>query len=142
MALEAQGVRVYWCTSTAASTASASALIAEVNDFTGPGGAAGIIDVSHLLSTAREKLVGLRDEGQLSLTLNYSATDAAHINLRADRAARTKKKCVIEFGDTTGTYGFFDAYCMQYSISGAVDNKITANAVLEITGAVSYATVV
>jgi len=34
----------------------------------------------------------------------------------------------------------FFAYCQQFSVAGAKDDKITANAALEITGAVNWST--
>jgi hypothetical protein len=120
--------------------------IAEITDFNGPGGAAAIIDITNLQSTAKEKLIGLRDEGQLSLTLNYNATDAGQAGLRADRAERTKNLYDILFTDVAKSASAmpsradFFAYCQQFSEQGAVNNKISANAVLEITGAVNYST--
>jgi hypothetical protein len=141
MAFESQGTEFYWSTSTAASTA-AGALVGEVTDFSGPGGQANIIDVTHLNSTAKEKLVGLRDEGQLSMTLNLSFSDAGQIALRADRASRSKRKAVIKFNDNTTdaakTKAIFDGYVLGFSVSGAVDDKVGANCVIEITGAVTY----
>lgn len=145
MAFESQGTEFFWSTSTAASTASGS-LVGEVTDFSGPGGQANVIDVTHLLSTAKEKLVGLRDEGQLTMSLNLSFTDAAQIALRADRATRTMRKCVIKFNDNTTdaakTKAIFDGYVLGFSVTGAVDNKVSANAVIEITGAVTYSSAI
>ena len=141
MAFESQGTEFYWSTSTAASTA-AGTLVGQVKDFSGPGGQAAVIDVTNLLSTAKEKLVGLRDEGQLTMSLNLSFSDAAQVALRADRATRTMRKCVIKFNDSTTdaarTKAIFDGYVLGFSITGAVDNVIAANAVIEITGAVTY----
>ena len=139
MALEAQGVKFFWSTSTAHST-SATAAIGEVTGFSGPGGNAAVIDVTYLLSTAKEKLIGLRDEGQLSLDLNFSATDSGQLALRTDRAARTKKSATIKFTDPATSVALFDAYCLGFSISGTLDDKITANAVIEITGPVTWST--
>jgi hypothetical protein len=145
MAFESQGTEFYWSTSTAASTA-AGHIVGEVTDFGGPGGQAAVIDVTNLGSTAKEKLVGLRDEGQVTMTLNLSFSDAGQIALRADRASRTRRKCVIKFNDSATdaarTKATFDGYCMGFSISGAVDNKVTANAVIEITGGVTYSSVI
>ena len=145
MAFEAQGTQFFWSSDTAASTADAR-LVGEVTDFSGPGGQASIIDVTHLNSTAKEKLVGLRDEGQVSMTLNLSFSDAGQVALRADRATRSRRKCVIKFNDNTTdaakTKAIFDGYCMGFSITGAVDNKVSANAVIEITGAVTYSSAI
>ena len=120
--------------------------VGEITDFTGPGGAAAIIDITHLGSTAKEKLPGLRDEGQLSMTLNFNATDTGQTGLRTDRAGRVKNHYDIIFKDCEWTasalpsMAYFFAYCMQFSITGAVDDKVGANAVLEITGPVEYTT--
>lgn len=145
MAFESQGTEFYWSSSTAASTGAGN-LVGEVTDFSGPGGQASVIDVTNLGSTAKEKLVGLRDEGQVSMTLNLSFSDAGQTALRADRASRTKRKCVIKFNDSATdaarTKAIFDGYCMGFSITGAVDNKVSANAVIEITGAVTYSSVI
>ena len=137
MAIEAQGCRFFWSTSTAQSTAQK---IGEVTDFNGPGGAAAVIDISHLESTAKEKLIGLRDEGQFGMTLNYNPTDAGQIALKADRASRTKRKGLIKFNDTATNMAVFKGYCQQFQIQGAVDGKVVANTVIEITGGVTYST--
>ena len=70
MAFEAQGTEFFWSTNTTVASTSTSCMIGEITDFSGPGGQAAVIDVTNLNSTAKEKLVGLRDEGQLSLSLN------------------------------------------------------------------------
>jgi len=137
MAMETQGCKFFWSASTAQSTAQK---VGEVTDFSGPGGAAAVIDITHLESTAKEKLIGLRDEGQLSLTLNYNATDTGQIALIADRASRSKRKALLKFTDDATHCAVFDAYCQQFSVAGAKDDKITANTVLEITGAVNFTT--
>ena len=142
MAFEAQGTQFFWSTNATVASTSTSCMIGEITDFSGPGGQANVIDVTNLNSTAKEKLVGLRDEGQLSLSLNFNYSDTAQAAIVTDRAARTKRKCVIKFNDSTDdtikTKALFDAYCLGFSISGAVDNKVSANAVIEITGAVTY----
>jgi len=142
MAFESQGTEFFWSTATTVASTSTSCMVGEITDFSGPGGQAAVIDVTNLNSTAKEKLVGLRDEGQLSLSLNLSFSDTAQGTIRTDRANRTKRKVVIKFNDSTvdltRTKALFDAYCLGFSVSGAVDNKVSANAVIEITGPVIY----
>ena len=139
MAWESQNTRLYWSSSTARST-TVDALIGEVTDFTGPGGAAAVIDVTHLLSTAKEKLPGLRDEGQLSMSLSFAATNTAQKAMINDRAARNRRCWQIHFSDTATSVCFGKGYVLQFSVSGAVDQKVSANAVIEIDGAVSWTT--
>lgn len=140
--LNSQGVEFFWSNTTAYSTAS-TCLIGEVTDFSGPGGQAAVIDVSHLGSTAREKRIGLRDEGQMTLGINFVPSDVGQLALRSDRATRTMKKVVIKFNDTTevgSNKAVFDAYCSGFSISGGVDQKVAGQIVLEVANAVTYST--
>jgi hypothetical protein len=140
--LNSQGVEFYWSNTTAYSTAS-TCLVGEVTDFSGPGGQAAVIDVTHLGSTAREKRIGIRDEGQMTLGVNFVPADVAQAVLRSDRATRTMKKCVIKFNDTTAAdcnKAVFEAYCSGFSISGGVDQKVAGQVVLEVANAVTYTT--
>lgn len=111
--------------------------VGEVVDFTGPGGKASIIDVTHLGSTAKEKLPGLPDEGQFSMTLNLVPGDTQQQNLRADRAAQTKRNFQVVLSDGSTTLSFA-AYVLGYAESGKVDDKVVLKIDLEITGAVIW----
>lgn len=113
--------------------------IAEVMTFTGPSGSAAVIDVTHLGSTAKDKLIGLRDEGQVTMDVLFNTdTTALQTALRADRASRTKRVYDIRYTDSTATpsYDFFDAYVTGFSISGGVDDATKGSVTLEITSAV------
>lgn len=118
--------------------------IGEVLDFSGPGGASPVIDMTHLQSTAKEKLIGIPDEGQLSLSLNENVTDAGQSGLLADRNARYRNLYDLIFTDTTRSASAmpsrasFFGFCVQYAGQGAVDGKCAANAVIEITGKVKW----
>jgi len=140
MAIESQGITFFWSSNGTTRSTAAGSIIGEITDFSGPGGQAAVIDITSLESTAKEKLIGLRDEGQLSISLNCNTTQAGQALLIADRAARTKKRWVIKFGDETSNEAVGEGYCLGYSISGAVDNKVSANAVIEIDGPVTYTT--
>jgi predicted secreted protein len=111
--------------------------IKEVKSFTGPGGSAAVIDVTDLSSTAKEKRMGLQDEGQLSFTVNYLPDDTQHDLLRTNRAARTLTPFQLIFTDTSPTTWAFNAYVTGFSVSGAVDGVVEANVTLEITGSIT-----
>ena len=129
-AIETQGVTFSWH----------AQAIGEVVSFNGPGGSASVIDVTHLGSTRREKRMGIADEGQLSFEINLVPGNAGQVQLRADRASRTQRECILTLTDTTNTTLTFDAFCTQFSIQGSVDNKIQASVTLEITGEVVWNT--
>ena len=111
--------------------------IPEIKTFSGPGGSATVIDVSDLSSTAREKRMGLNDEGQLSFTINYVPTNTQHALLRTQRASRELTSFQLVFTDTGNTTWDFEAYVNGFSVSGAVDGVVEANVTLEISGSIT-----
>ena len=139
MARESQGCILYFTTSTPGTTVIA---VGEVNSFSGPTGSAGVIDVSHLGSTAKEKLMGLPDEGSLSLSVNFlSSGDAGQVKLREQRAKRGKSAFILQFNTSaTGEKCSAECYVTTFGISGSVDNKLQGDITLEITGPVTWST--
>jgi hypothetical protein len=111
--------------------------ISEIKNFTGPGGAAAVIDVTDLSSLAKEKRMGLADEGQLSFVLHYIPSDTQHAALRAARASRVETNFQIEFTDASpSTVWSFSGFVTNFSVSGSVDGVIEGNVTIEITGAI------
>lgn len=112
--------------------------IKEIKTFSGPSGSAAVIDVTDLSSLAKEKRMGLADEGQLSFTINYIPSDTQHALLRTKRASREETNFRMVFTDdspsTTWTFG---AFVTGFAVSGAVDGVVEANVTLEITGAIT-----
>ena len=112
--------------------------IVNVTGFKGPGGSASVIDVSNLNSVAKEKLMGLPDEGQFTLDINFDPDAVSHQALRNARAARTPMEFKITFTDVTATTAVFSGYVLGYEISGAVDTNVKAALTIEIDGAVAW----
>ena len=139
MAYETQGTRFFWSTSTAGSTAQE---ITQVQNWSGLGGTAPVIDVTHLGSTAREKMMGLRDPGELTLSMIYDATAAGQVALQADAGSRTLRKMTIHWS-TVSANGLgceFFAYSGGLEITGAEDDKVMASAQIIIANAVTHTT--
>ena len=113
--------------------------IPNVVSFQGPGGQAAVIDVTNLASTAKEKRVGLRDEGQLSLTLHYNPDDLVHQGLRTDRANRVRRQFKITFTDTNPATWTFYGYVTHFSVQGGVDAVVQASVTIEIDGDITEA---
>lgn len=110
--------------------------ISNITGFSGPGGAAAVIDVTNLASTAHEKKMGLPDEGQFSLDINYDPDDASHIALRAARAARTRCEFRVTYTDNTPDIDTFFGYVLGFALQGAVDDVVKASVTIEIDGPV------
>jgi len=113
--------------------------VGEVKEIGGPSGSAPVIDVSNLSSTKREKIMGLPDEGQITLSLNYDAADAQQDALRAARTARTATNFQIVTSDSPVETLSFTAYVLEFSLNFAVDEVVGLTVTLEIDGAVTFA---
>lgn len=113
--------------------------IGEVKNFNGPSGSANVLDATHLESTAREKVMGLPDEGEITLTMNFDPTSAQHQGLIADRANRVKRNFEQVFSDTGAAKASFAAYVTGFAIVGAVDAICEANVTLAISGPLTWA---
>ncbi len=112
--------------------------VGEVVSFSGPGGTASVIDVTSLESTAREKLMGISDEGQFTFDMNMVPDNAQQIGLKDDRAARDLRNFRLELTDIPATILSFAGYVLGFALAGGVDDKITASVTVEITGAVTW----
>lgn len=112
--------------------------IGNIVGFNGPGGSASVIDTSNLDSTAREKRMGLPDEGQFSLDLNLDPDNTAHIALRNARRDRTRLEFRMTLTDTGSSIVQFFGYVLNFTVSGAVDAIVKAAITIEIDGQVSW----
>jgi len=134
-AVESQGVQIQVSDG---GSPTAFTTLNNVTDFSGPGGQASVIDVSNLASTRREKLMGLPDEGQFTLTLNWDPDDTGHQQLRTLRDGRTRAEFKITLTDSTPAVGVFFGYVLGIVLSGAVDAAIKAAVTIEIDGPISW----
>ena len=145
---ESQGVKIFWddgtvyqaSTGTTVDSTGTDKLIGQIIDFNGPTGSAAKIDVSHLLSTAKEFIMGLRDEGDLSINVVYDPADVGHNALFDDRSARTQRGWIIKL-TTTGNEKLHGlGFCTGFAVTGAVDDAVKAVFTIAIDGGVGYTT--
>lgn len=132
-AVAAQGTKFY--VSADGSPPSFSA-IPEIRTIGGPDGSAPTIDVTDLDSTAREYILGLKDEGAFSLGIMYRPDNSVHAQLRAAWTNRTLMQFRVDFPDTGTTRWEFDGYVTGFSQNAAVDTVIEATVGIKITGAI------
>lgn len=120
--------------------------IGQVTAFNGPSGSANVIDITNLGSTAKEKIIGIRDEGQVSLDVIWDTNATAlQIAMKDDRASRTKRIFDIVLTDALSTNAtsqnsalYYNAFVTGLSMTGAVDDVIKATFTQEITSAVIF----
>jgi len=102
------------------------------------GGSASEIDVTNLSSSGKEFLMGLKDEGEVSVTLNLDTGDTQQTALRTARDNSTLKNFQLELTDSGPTTLSFAAYVKTFNIGLAVDDKISLETSLRISGAVTW----
>lgn len=140
MPKESQGIITYWSTTSVTATAAGN-VVSEVLSFAGPAPSANIIDVTNLQSTAKEKMIGLYDGGQITINTNFLVTDAGQTKLRECLAARTQGNLMIQLSpDSTSQYMAMMGYCTGFNVSGAVDNVLKADYTITIHKGVTYST--
>jgi predicted secreted protein len=110
--------------------------IPEIRTIGGPDGTAPTIDVTDLDSTAREYVLGLKDEGAFSLGIMYIPANAVHAELRAAWANRTEKRFRVTFTDSGTTVWEFNGFVTGFSQNAAVDTVIEATVGIKITGSI------
>ncbi len=117
--------------------------IGEIVSIDGPSGSVNVIDITNLGSTAREKLVGIQDEGQVSMeVLTNLTTGSTGINqwkLRDLRQSGRLSFFDIRFTDqSVGTISepsayFFEGFVTNYVNAVALDDAVKTAITLEIS---------
>ena len=118
--------------------------IGQVVSFNGPNISVPVIDVTNLTSTAKEKLAGVYEGGQVSLSVvldNEASNANIHTELRNDMTARTKRAFDIRFTETATIVGsiFFKGYVSGFSPTGSVDNALMADITFAVSTGVYFA---
>lgn len=116
--------------------------IGEIVDFDGPGGEASEVDTTNMDSAAKEVTLGLPDEGDISFNLNFVPGNPGQLAFRTARKARTLQNFMLMFPDATDTvsasWATFSGFAKGWSISGGVDDKVSASASIRISGEVTW----
>lgn len=117
-------------------TASTYIQVKGFKDFSGlGGGSAAVIDTTDFDSAAKEKSMGLPDEGQVSINVIFLPKDAGQLAVRAARGTRAATKFRLTLSD--GTKYDFTAFVLTFERTGSQDDVVQASANLEVTGAVT-----
>ncbi|MDX1388469.1 MAG: phage tail tube protein [Acidobacteriota bacterium] len=110
--------------------------VGDVKRIGGPTGSATVLDASDLDSTAREKKMGLFDEGQISVEGNWTGADTYQDQMRTDRANKTQRNFQIAFAN--GDIADFAGFVLTFDVAAGVDELLTFASTIEITGAVTW----
>lgn len=113
--------------------------ISQVTNMSGPDGSSSEIDVTNLSSTAKEFILGLKDEGSISLDIVWDERDTQHALLRTrfgDGASTNFR--ITDAGSPQKTYTF-PAFVQGLSMSMGVDEVQRASVNLRVSSAIVIA---
>lgn len=115
--------------------------IAHITGHDGPGSENPEIDVTSLSSTAKEFLPGLKDNGELSVELNFDPANSSHQQISADQEASppTVVNWRISFPTSPIITWTFPAFVKSFSPASGVDAALTGSLTLRIAGAITRA---
>lgn len=117
--------------------------IGQIVSFNGPNLQNTVIDVTTLQSTGKEKMIGIYDPGQVSLSVlwdNEASNANLHDALERDMVNRTLRKFDIKFTEPVTHKGavYFGGYVQAFNITGAVDNVLKADITITISSGVNF----
>jgi len=135
-AIGTQGTKLYW-SDDEIKKITEECLIGEVKGWSGPSESTSEIDVTHLNSDAKEYLIGLVDNGELSLEVNFVVDDAVQIRMRKDMQDRVKRAWCIQLTDKDKHQIWGLGYVKSFPITGSANDAIRATIAIRITGKVT-----
>jgi predicted secreted protein len=111
--------------------------IGEINSITGPSKTRDTIDVTDLDSTDgyREFIGSFRDGGEVSLGMNFKFE--TYDDMNDDFESDTLRTYQIVLPDTGNTTFTFEALVTSLGLAVPMDDKITADVTLKISGSVT-----
>lgn len=105
--------------------------------FSGFDGEANEIDVTTLCSTAKEYRLGLRDQGNFSIEINFDPADSGQIAIETAQATGAVRACELVLSNNAKAT--FNALVKSFSKTGGVDDVLKASVNMRITGDVAWA---
>lgn len=108
--------------------------IAEVTNITGPGMSRETIDVTSFDSSGgyREFIAGLRDGGDISFNMNFTA--AGYQTMKDDFESDTRQDYSIQLPDTDNTTFELEGLVTELPLDIPLDDKISCDVTIKISG--------
>ena len=112
--------------------------IGEVVDINKEDPGANEIEVTHLLSTSKEYLMGLQDSGTVTFTVNFLFDDVGQQALHTAKGDRAVREFKVTYPSTDTMT--FDGFVQTFNGPGvAVDDKLVGDVSIKISGDVTFA---
>lgn len=116
--------------------------VAQVRNISGPGVSANDVDTTTLDSSSnyRTFACGLLDPGEVTFSIVYDPTDGTHTRLADYMGERYTATWKIAQGSSGGTLQTFSGYVKGMSREVPMDDVITCDVTVKVTGVPGYTT--
>jgi hypothetical protein len=116
--------------------------IGQIRSISGPGVSANDIDTTTLDSSSnyRTFACGLLDPGEVTISAVYDSTSLTHSRLCYYMGLKAVKTFTVYHGSSTGDTDAFSAYVKGMSREIPLDDLITCDYTLKVTGKPAYTT--
>lgn len=126
-------------------TTTAAVNIGQIRNITGPGASFDDVDSTCMDSSSnfRTFVPGLADPGEVSFEVVYDPSTASglwHTRLNQYHKARTERTFTVYHGSTNGEADAFSAYVKGVAREIPMDNLITCEFTLKVSGIPGYTT--
>lgn len=123
-------------------TTTGDAAIGQIRNINGPGASFGDVDTTCMDSSSnyRTFVPGLGDAGELTFTLLYDPGLVAHKRLAYYAGQRSVKNFKLYHGTTAADEDAFAAYVKGIARTIPMDDVITCDITLKVTGNPAYTT--
>ena len=132
-AISAQGSKAFINTGTAPLPVWTQ--VKNLKSFTGIDGTAAVLDASDLDSVAKEKVLGLIDNGTFSIVVNRDLTDPGQAAVMAAKNSGAATGFKVTLPDGSGDT--FNVLVKTFPLVGGTDALLESTIAMEISGAVT-----
>ena len=120
-------------------TISSTTLVAEIDDMSALELSRATVDLLSYGEDDMRKLVGAKDNGSISVTLNWSPGDVDHDALATAFVDGSLDTYAIQWvSGTSSARADFSAFVTSYGIAHPKEDKVTCTVELTISGAVTF----
>jgi ABC-type phosphate transport system permease subunit len=117
----------------------ATVQVVAVTDISGPGISVTSIDVSTRDLLARKFLPGMYDPGEVTFSIVYDPDTATHQAITTAILAGTILAGILTLSDATPATITFSCFITNFSLKTPMDDAMTADITLKLTGAPVWA---
>lgn len=126
-------------TDSVSGTISSSTLLAEIDDMSALELSRATVDLLSYGEDDMRKLVGAKDNGSISVTLNWAPGDVDHDALATAFVDGSLDTYAIQWvSGTSSARADFSAFVTSYGIAHPKEDKVTCTIELTISGAVTF----